>query len=902
MLPTLEPSVQEQLRLEAFEGKFDVKDFVGGVSEKLIAQSKADPGPFDPKPFIRTFEAAVDKLIAVRKDVQAKTEQMEKSVRVAERDYSKKMTDLNRGFEAVGQSFSGMETKMNEVGRTAIRIGEQMESVHQQRQRAQAAYDLIDFYNQFARDDTSRLEAMKKEGKDGRRKVAVLLRRLATVAKEVDLPHSDKVRSLHLSHAADTKHTPCTQTRENIDRYCEKFEKDMLHLFDRAYRRGDPKMMHHCAQTLLDFNGGASCVQVYVNQHDFFINRVRADPNIDSQLWVAIADPDATPPSSEQGLQELFQEIRTTVGQEAQIVQAVFPNPAYVMQVFLQRVFAQSVQQHLEQLIARTDRMPELAFLRILQLVHQSTSVLVEDMKAYELPSVIPRSPVDATEFQRTLRGVPASNASNTATAATISTMLETAMEELFVPYTEGQRYLEKESRSLGEMYSGYLVKFTRYHERTDTKGKSSVFGRMVDQLSAAAATTSSSGTSTTSAQAAAALMRFGGLGATTDKTQRELTEDPIREEDGILSVEVAEQMLKWHAEAIGRCVELSHTNDVPKHTFALLRVLAAAIGSSYVEIALETVLTRLETADSKTDPSMQPLTVLCEVDLICHLWQRYVTMALLPLASSSVTVRREMVIFNNQAVSRIEGGANQVTQKLTDAIITWLSAQLAKQKRTDFKPKNDDLSFARVNTEPCVACCDTLEKVREAAKASLSGKNLEVFLTEVGVAFHGLLLDHLKKFPVSATGGLMLAKDLKSYQDVIDTFSIPSLHERFEFIRQLGNVFLVRPDILKSYITEGYLGRIDANLLRPYLAQRSDWGQAEKGFNDPVVEGPVDAKAMRDRFGMGRLSTIMKDLEPLREQIAMPSMPMPTGISQLTGNFASSFASARPSRIGGAS
>lgn len=170
---------------------------------------------FDPKPFIRTFEAAVDKLIAVRKDVQAKTEQMEKSVRVAERDYSKKMTDLNQGFEvrgtlcfhsspvavglirsdkAVGQSFSGMETKMNDVGRTAIRIGEQMESVHQQRQRAQAAYDLIDYYNQFAKDDTARLDALKKEGKDGRRKVAVLLRRLATVAKEVDLPHADKVR------------------------------------------------------------------------------------------------------------------------------------------------------------------------------------------------------------------------------------------------------------------------------------------------------------------------------------------------------------------------------------------------------------------------------------------------------------------------------------------------------------------------------------------------------------------------------------------------------------------------------------------------------------------------------------------------------------------------------------
>ena len=140
-----------------------------------------------------------------------------------------------------------------------------------------------------------------------------------------------------------------------------------------------------------------------------------------------------------------------------------------------------------------------------------------------------------------------------------------------------------------------------------------------------------------------------------------------------------------------------------------------------------------------------------------------------------------------------------------------------------------------------------------------------------------------------------MLAKDLKSYQDVIDTFSIPSLHERFEFIRQLGNVFLVKPDILKSYITEGYLGRIDSNLLRPYLAQRADWGQAEKGFNDPTDGAVADGKAMRDRFGMGRLSMIMKDLEPLREQISMPSMPP---MSNFAGGLASSLANARSSRF----
>ena len=133
--------------------------------------------------------------------------------------------------------------------------------------------------------------------------------------------------------------------------------------------------------------------------------------------------------------------------------------------------------------------------------------------------------------------------------------------------------------------------------------------------------------------------------------------------------------------------------------------------------------------------------------------------------------------------------------------------------------------------------------------------------------------------------------RDLKSYQDIISSFAIPSLTERFEFIRQLGNVFLVRPDILRSYITEGYLGRIDATLLRPYLAQRSDWGQAEKGFNDSTgLDDGADGK-VKDRFGMGRLSMIMKDLEPLRAHIPPMNMPsLPAGMSMPSLNMSSRF------------
>lgn len=75
----------------------------------------------------------------------------------------------------------------------------------------------------------------------------------------------------------------------------------------------------------------------------------------------------------------------------------------------------------------------------------------------------------------------------------------------------------------------------------------------------------------------------------------------------------------------------------------------------------------KLDTADPKLEPNLQALSVLRQVDLNCHLWQQYVSTALLPLAGASVTVRREMVIFNSQSVSRIEGAANTLINRLTD-------------------------------------------------------------------------------------------------------------------------------------------------------------------------------------------------------------------------------------------
>lgn len=93
-------------------------------------------------------------------------------------------------------------------------------------------------------------------------------------------------------------------------------------------------------------------------------------------------------------------------------------------------------------------------------MAHVQTAALVEDLKQYDLSATVMRSTTVATSSDPLATG----GAVATGTAGPFGPMMDTAMEELFVPHTEGTKYLERESKSLGEMYLNLLLRFTKYH------------------------------------------------------------------------------------------------------------------------------------------------------------------------------------------------------------------------------------------------------------------------------------------------------------------------------------------------------------------------------------------------------------------------------------------------------
>jgi hypothetical protein len=94
-----DPAIDRALQLSTFENNYSTEDFISTLSDKLIQESKSNPGAFNPKPFLGTFSPALDQLLSLRSQVAERTKKMETEVRRAEREYGRRLRELDGGFE-----------------------------------------------------------------------------------------------------------------------------------------------------------------------------------------------------------------------------------------------------------------------------------------------------------------------------------------------------------------------------------------------------------------------------------------------------------------------------------------------------------------------------------------------------------------------------------------------------------------------------------------------------------------------------------------------------------------------------------------------------------------------------------------------------------------------------------
>ncbi|KAI9809080.1 MAG: hypothetical protein M1825_002369 [Sarcosagium campestre] len=826
--------------LETFSSKdFIVKDFVESLSDSALpANRRSGPASqgsaaFDPKPFIRTYEHALSRLASLSEDLETRETELLTGVRRAELQHNQTLESLGKKLDQTIDSFQSLDTSLNSSngagdshvsletgGNVAVRIGERLEELDRQSRRSQEAKFLIQCWIEVSeRGELSSLEDLRRQrGGEGKVRSAIIARQMMRISQRLDPASWNQPRGKGGSNGANGVHDDASgygyNTREIIEKFSETLENDLLKEFDSFYRRQNFEGMKECANVLHDFNGGASVIALFVNQHQFFIDSSQLtteDLEGDNETWDQLADPDADPPGVEPSLQSLVDEVRVVIQEESFIIKRAFPYYDLVLGKFLQRIFQQSIQQRLEMVLERANRVSSLAFLRSLQAARAYINGLIDDLKAHGL-----------TEH-------PDSASSQT------SLTLDQQLDDLFVPYFVGSSYIEREKRSLEELYSSLLFKFTIYHSRrkklpttfmatlakSGSELLSSAKDAYIDRLDSS---------DLTGAQKVM-LLRLAGLkDADGAKNKNEID---VTDEDGVLSVSNAKRMLKWLAEGVGRGLELSGGNETPKDVAALLKLVLSNMGELYVETALDAAYDLAAAQESsKTEPDLSYLPNLRSAMIIMHLMITCINTVLIPLASSNLTVRREMEKSTNLAVNRMEEKTNSVMQRTIDVVLAWVGKLLSNQKKTDFRPKDGVLDggaawLEQLASPTCVAISTFLNRVGALFSRALDGKNLEAFMTEMAVAIRTMLLDHFKKFQVSATGGLMVTKDISQYSSTLRSLAVSeSFISSLEVLSEIGNLFVIGPDALRERLRGlgGYSG-LEKSEVRPYILRREDAG-----------------------------------------------------------------------------
>lgn len=740
---------------------------------------------------------ALGQLALLGEELQQKESDLLSQVRRAEVQHDQTLDTLGRkldqsmsSFEALDASVASSKTSRQEMpnkqdgeGNVAVQIGEKLEELDRKRRRALDAQFLIQCWSEVG--DTgllSSLEDIRRQGgAENKIRCAVIARQLMRISQQLDSASwghaSGHRRSSVGTGNGNSNGGKSHNTREILEKFCESLEQDLLLQFNNSYRRQNFDDMLECSRVLYDFNGGASVIATFVNQHQFFIDRdqlMNDEVVADKEIWEPIADPDATPPGVEASLQSLIDEVKIVMQEESFIIKRAFPYYETVLTKFIQRVFQQSIQQRLEKVLDKADTVSSLAFLRSLHSSRSYISSLIEDLKTHGL-----------TEHPEPCSGQ-------------IATTLDQQVDELFVPYLVGNLYIEREKKSIEEMYSSLLFKFTMYHSRKKKAptGFMATLAQQGTQLMASAkdAYLERLESSELTPTQKATMLRVAGIAEKDNKNEIELSED-----DGTLSVANAKRMLKWLAESVQRTLELGSAAETPKEMSVFLNLLLSNMGEVYVQTALDAAHmqgTILE--HSKTEPDMSYLPTIRPAVTISAIMDRFISTVLIRLAESNTTVRKSMEAQKKMAIDNIEKKTNAVIKISIDVIVNFVAKTLSGQKKQDFRPK--DMELESLQTPTCLVICNFLGRAERHASAAIDGHNAEKFFSELAAELHKLLFEHFKKFQVNATGGLMVTQDIAKYVSIVrDWPLVKDIGLAFELLTEIGSLFIVGSEALRE-------------------------------------------------------------------------------------------------------
>ncbi|KAK6460496.1 exocyst complex component SEC10 [Scheffersomyces coipomensis] len=792
----LDDKIKDYLKLDNFLKGKSINEFVELISkDHLLKGAEVNKLEYlDPKPYIRTFESTLRELKQLHRDSEDQRQLGEKHVESFELRHSEQVLNLTSKFSKSINSFDVLDQNISQVSSRINPLANSLNKISNSRDQSTETIFLIRSYHGFyTKEKYDPLEALRtNKSFEKRIRCAKTVSNLLSLAKKIESPDLAKT-------------IKCTAA---IQKYSELMERTLLNKFEVALDEAQFEMLNEISKILFAFNGGVSVVQTYVSKNDIFPPPEVEENSIldDESIWSQLSSPKFGEVIKDPSTESTLEYLRIQIQSRARETSKIFDDPVHVLKIFIQRVYAQIIQNKISTLLQFSLSVSSLAHVRILHTLYILVGDFTKSLKQF----------FTVNEYDKDDE---------------LSTILDQSYYDIFMEYISDSIYISREKKNLEELIYDMVHKLNTYNERAITANALSI---KIDNIDNSEYRPDQPQSSTSLND------RFGFKFMETKRLNqfRTYVKSKLSDRNSVdfdsvnapdpqfanINITQVETILKSAIESIARILELI-PSKAPECSLEILEILLFDFGRLYVGGGLEIIYDKLKQENnvskihSNVSIDLNYLNAFNLVSETLYLISSCVKKIILPCSINTPNIKNRMVNLTNNYVSRCELSLNIILTDTLELIANKIAFFLTKQKKKDFY-----CDTIEDDTEACESISEFLISIYDKSSISLNGKNLESFLNKVGTNFLTQLLEHYKKFIVNSTGGIVLTKDVIRYQSTIDKWGLPDLSENFQLLKEIGNLFTVRGDLINSLVTEGQLATLKPYTIRQYVSKRADF------------------------------------------------------------------------------
>ncbi|CCG21742.1 Sec10 protein [Candida orthopsilosis Co 90-125] len=782
----LNPEIKKLLNADNFLNGLSVNDFVEEISKDHILKGAEvnKKAYLDPKPYIRSFESTIRELNRLSADANDQRIRGEKQVDTYELKHSQNVLELSNSIDKTTDKFNHLDIKISDVSRKINPLGVTLNKISTSRDKSRETIFLIRAYHGFyTKGEYAPLENLRSSSKlDDNIECARYIKKLIHLSRRI----SDESISSTLK---------CLQM---VESYGERMEEDLLKKFEIASDGDemsggnfDIRMMNNVSRILYEYNQGVTLMNRFVDKNELSVEASHDEATLNENEWEQWSDPNATNYDLTPHLNEFLENIKFNIKSKARLSKKIFNNPETVIVLFIERIYQTAIKRKVTSLLQLSLQRSLLAHVRILQALYGIIGEFTNQIKDYMVTE----------EFD---------------TDQKVSQTLEQSNDDLFEEYISDNSYLAREKRNLKEVVNSILNTLDPDTFNEQTSDDFSV--ARSDTLKYSQQSRTYDHTRFSAERKKLAQFTQYVKAKINEKARSDQGVSKLElEEDDLKAIDSVETLLKTAAESIGRALELA-PNEAAEHSLDVLAILIVNFEKLIVREELQ--LQSLNFFWTLNSIQFKKEILFCLTACAKKI--------IFPCVTNDPIAKGKARFLINEFVKVQETSINELLNSIVDYSLTQIRGFLGKQKKKDFL-----CDSIEDDTEACELISEFLNEMYANISVALTGDNLLNTLLMIGNEFLKLLLEHYKKFSVNSIGGVVLTKDAIRYQTIIDEWGIPELSEKFQILKEIGNLFTVSSELVNSLVTEGQLSRMKPYNVRQYISKRADFNPsyADKFF-----------------------------------------------------------------------